>query len=115
MLGRPLDDEETLVRTMTVSGQLHVFQMARRSVLMKLKWDRITDARLDLLKRVLREHSGVLLRAMVKARDSDCTVSKLADKRPAAKVVAAKAALPKAALPKVGAPKAKKKRLAASA
>ncbi len=85
LLGRPADDEETLVRTMTVSGQLHVFQMARRSVLMKLKWDKISDARLDLLKRVLREHSSVLLRAMVKARDSGCTVRKLPNKRPGAR------------------------------
>jgi AcrR family transcriptional regulator len=85
LLGRPADDEETLVRTMTVSGQLHVFQMARRSVLTKLKWDKVTNARLDLLKRILREHSSALLRAMVKVRDSGCTVRKLLDKRPAAR------------------------------
>src|SRR5262249_39618286 len=29
LLGRPSDDEETLVRTMTLSGQLMVFQVAR--------------------------------------------------------------------------------------
>jgi AcrR family transcriptional regulator len=72
LLGRPADDEETLIRTMTLSGQLHVFQTARRSVLARLNWDRIDEGRLDLLKGVIREHTGALLRTMLKARDSGC-------------------------------------------
>ncbi len=66
LLGRPADDEETLIRTMTVSGQLHVFQVARKSVLARLKWDRVDAGRLEALKRILREHSTVLLNSMVK-------------------------------------------------
>jgi TetR/AcrR family transcriptional regulator, regulator of cefoperazone and chloramphenicol sensitivity len=83
LLGRPADDEETLIRTTTLSGQLHVFQIARRSVLRKLNWDAINARRLDLLKRVVGEHARVLLRAMAKARISESAVGKLHGKRPA--------------------------------
>jgi TetR/AcrR family transcriptional regulator, regulator of cefoperazone and chloramphenicol sensitivity len=74
MLGRPPDDEETLIRSMMLSGQMHVFHFARKSVLTKLNWDTIDANRLALLKRVIREHTGALLRAMMKARDSGATV-----------------------------------------
>jgi AcrR family transcriptional regulator len=70
LLGRPADDEETLIRTMCVSGQLHVFQVARKSVLARLNWDRVDAGRLEMLKRTLREHSAVLLDSMVKTRDA---------------------------------------------
>jgi AcrR family transcriptional regulator len=83
LLGRPADDEETVIRTTTVSGQLHVFQVARLSVLARLNWDRVDGGRLELLKRILREHSTVLLHAMVKARDAG---RRLHDKRPHARV-----------------------------
>jgi TetR/AcrR family transcriptional regulator, regulator of cefoperazone and chloramphenicol sensitivity len=82
LLGRPADDEETLIRTMTVSGQLHVFSVARKSVLARLNWDRVDAARLELLKRILREHSTVLLHAMVKDRES---AGRSHEKRPVAR------------------------------
>lgn len=85
LLGRPANDDETLVRATTLSGQLQVFQMARRSVLTKLNWDRIDGQRLELLKRIIREHTSVLLHAMAKSRDSGSTVSKLHGKRPTAR------------------------------
>jgi TetR/AcrR family transcriptional regulator, regulator of cefoperazone and chloramphenicol sensitivity len=85
LLGRPADDEETLIRTMIVSSQAHVLQGARRSLLTKLNWDKIDERRLDLLKRVISEHSRVLLRTMAKARDSGCTVHSLHGKRPASR------------------------------
>ncbi len=83
LIGRPADDDETLIRTMIVSGQLHVFQMARKSVLARLKWDRVDAGRLELLKRIVREHSSVLLHEMVKAREAD---SRLLGKRPASRL-----------------------------
>jgi TetR/AcrR family transcriptional regulator, regulator of cefoperazone and chloramphenicol sensitivity len=83
LLGRPADDEETLIRTMTVSGQLHVFSVARKSVLARLNWDRVDAARLERLKRILREHSIVLMQAMVKARDS---AGRAHGRRPVARV-----------------------------
>jgi AcrR family transcriptional regulator len=71
LLGRPADDEETLIRTMTLSGQLMVFQLARRSVMTKLNWDEVDAGRLALLQKVLREHSESLLRSMIAARVAD--------------------------------------------
>jgi AcrR family transcriptional regulator len=68
--GQPADDEETLIRTMTLSGQLTVFQYAPRSLLARLNWDAVDSARLALLKRVVREQTIALLRWMVAARDS---------------------------------------------
>ena len=69
MLGRPPEDEETLVRTMILSGQLHVFHVARRSLLTKLNWDTVDERRLSLLTHVVREHTSVLLQSMMKIRD----------------------------------------------
>jgi len=83
LLGQSADDEDTLIRTTTVSGQLHVFQVARRSVLARLNWDRVDASRLEILKRILREHTTVLLNAMVKARESGRT---LHGKRPVSRV-----------------------------
>ena len=86
MLGRAPDDEETLVRTMMLSGQLHVFHVARRTLLTKLNWDTVDDRRLNLLTQVVREHAGVLLRSMMKIRDSASTVRPLHGKRPASRI-----------------------------
>ncbi len=83
LLGRPADDEDTLIRTMSVSGQLHVFQVARKSMLARLNWDRVDAGRIESLKRVLREHSTVLLHAMVKARDAG---RRMDGRRPAARL-----------------------------
>ena len=83
LLGRPADDEETLIRTTMVSGQLHVFSVARKSVLARLNWDRVDATRLQLLKRILIEHTAALLQAMVKTRDS---ASRSHGKRPVARV-----------------------------
>ena len=67
--GRPAEDEETLIRTMTLTGQLTVFQCAPRSFLAKLNWDAIDAERLALLKRVVREQTEALLRWMVACRE----------------------------------------------
>jgi TetR/AcrR family transcriptional regulator, regulator of cefoperazone and chloramphenicol sensitivity len=68
LLGRPADDEETLLRTMTLSGQLTVFQCAPRSFLARMNWDAVDVGRLALLKRVIREQTEALLRTMVATR-----------------------------------------------
>ena len=70
------------MRTMILSGQLHVFHVARRSLLTKLNWDTVDERRLNLLARVVREHTGVLLHAMTKARNVGCGVGALRGKRP---------------------------------
>lgn len=68
LLGRPPNDDETLIRTMALNGQLMVFQVARRSVLTKLNWDSINAERLELIKRVVREQTGALLHWMLASR-----------------------------------------------
>lgn len=83
MLGRAPDDEETAIRTMMLSGQMHVFHFARKSVLAKLNWDTIDANRLALLKRVIRENISTLLRGMAQARDSaSSTVQAMHARRP---------------------------------
>lgn len=70
MLGRSPDDEETLLRTILLNGQMHVFHFARQSLLAKLNWDTIDANRLALLQRVIRDHVSALLRSMAETRES---------------------------------------------
>ena len=86
LIGQPPDDEETLVRTMLVSGQLHVFHVARRSLLTKLNWDAIDERRLNLLIHVVSTHTEVLLRSMIKIRSAGNNVRPLHGKRPASRI-----------------------------
>jgi TetR/AcrR family transcriptional regulator, regulator of cefoperazone and chloramphenicol sensitivity len=69
LLGSAPDDEETLIRTMTLTGQLTVFQFAPRSFLARLNWDALDADRLARLKSVVREQTTALLRWMVASRD----------------------------------------------
>lgn len=68
LLRRPPGDDETLIRTMALNGQLMVFQVARRSALTALNWDSITPERLALIKRVIREQTTELLRSLAATR-----------------------------------------------
>jgi TetR/AcrR family transcriptional regulator, regulator of cefoperazone and chloramphenicol sensitivity len=70
LLGRPSGDDETLIRTMALSGQLMVFQMARRSALTALNWDSVNAERLALIKRVIREQTTALLKSLLATRGS---------------------------------------------
>jgi TetR/AcrR family transcriptional regulator, regulator of cefoperazone and chloramphenicol sensitivity len=73
LLGRPGNDEETLIRTMALSGQQLYFQMMRRNALSLLNWDVINADRLELLKRVIGEQTAAILRSMSAARGAACT------------------------------------------
>jgi len=64
LLGKPEIDDEVLIRTMALGGQLLVFQLMRRSALTALGWDAIDGDRLGLIKRVVREQTAALLRAL---------------------------------------------------
>lgn len=70
LLGRPADDDETIIRAAALSGQLSVFQMKRRSMLTLLNWESFDAERLELLKRVIREQTVALLRSMAALRDA---------------------------------------------
>jgi AcrR family transcriptional regulator len=71
LLGRPADDDETLIRTMALNGQLMSFHVMRLSALATLGWDRVDAPRLMLLKRVLREQTSAMLRSLSASRDGD--------------------------------------------
>ena len=88
LVGRPADDEETLLRTTTLGGQLMAFQFARRSVLTKLNWDKVDARRLDLLKKVIREHTSALLWWMTRDRVAGRAGPGTRGKRPASRVKA---------------------------
>jgi TetR/AcrR family transcriptional regulator, regulator of cefoperazone and chloramphenicol sensitivity len=68
LAGLPADDDETLIRTMALSGQLTVFQVYRRSALHSLDWDTVDAERLALLKRVIRQQTEALLRSLTATR-----------------------------------------------
>jgi TetR/AcrR family transcriptional regulator, regulator of cefoperazone and chloramphenicol sensitivity len=68
LLGRPVNDEETQIRMMTLSGQLLFFSMMRRTALTTLNWDTVDADRLALLTRIVKEQTTVLLRSMSAAR-----------------------------------------------
>ena len=70
LLGLPATDDETQIRTMALNGQLTVFQVIRRSALAALNWESVDTTRLQLLQRIIREHTTVLLRSMIAMRDA---------------------------------------------
>lgn len=59
--GRPANDQLTMVRIMTLHGQLMVFHIAHKSTLSSLGWDSITEERLAFLKKTVRAQTRVLI------------------------------------------------------
>lgn len=57
-------DPDSLVRAMCLNGQLLYFHFMRRKALATLHWKRIDAARLDLLKRITREHTMAVLKSL---------------------------------------------------
>ncbi|MFT3907429.1 MAG: CerR family C-terminal domain-containing protein [Steroidobacteraceae bacterium] len=70
LLGRAADDEETVIRTAALQGQLTIFHISRRNVLKTLGWDAINAERLALIKRLIREQTEAMLRSFVQMRDA---------------------------------------------
>jgi len=68
LLGKRAIDDEVLIRTMALSGQLLVFQLMRRSALTALGWDKLDGERLTLIKDVIRGQTVALLRAVAAGR-----------------------------------------------
>jgi TetR/AcrR family transcriptional regulator, regulator of cefoperazone and chloramphenicol sensitivity len=61
--GRPVDDAQTRIRVMSLFGQLMVFHVVQRSVLLSMGWDRIDETRLHLIKSTLRSQAKTLIDA----------------------------------------------------
>jgi AcrR family transcriptional regulator len=60
----PAEDEECIVRSMTLQGQLLPFYFARRSTLSALNWDDISPDRLSFLVRIANEQAAAFLKSM---------------------------------------------------
>lgn len=60
----PASDEECIVRSMTLQGQLLPFYFARRSSLSALNWDDMNAGRLAFIVRIANEQTAVFLRSL---------------------------------------------------
>jgi AcrR family transcriptional regulator len=60
-LGLPADDDECIIRSMTLQGQLLPFYFARRSSLSALNWDDMNPERLSVIVRIANEQAAVFL------------------------------------------------------
>jgi AcrR family transcriptional regulator len=68
LLGRPADDEETLIRTLTLNGPLLVFHTHGRKTLGVLGWDAIDAERLAKLMSIVKQHTVTLLQSMAEMK-----------------------------------------------
>jgi len=64
LLQRPTDDEECLLRVITLNGQLLPFYFARRSTLSALNWDEIDTDRYARLVRIVSEQTEMFLKGL---------------------------------------------------
>jgi AcrR family transcriptional regulator len=71
LTGLPADHEETMVRVLSLSGQLQIFQICRRVALNVLNWDAIDGERQALVTRIVCEQTRELLRALAATRRSN--------------------------------------------
>ncbi|GAB3627354.1 putative HTH-type transcriptional regulator YbiH [Pandoraea terrae] len=67
--GLPLDDPETRLRAMAITGQGMIFRVMPRSVKSSLGWDSIDDARQARIRDLTVEHARDLLRMLAVRRD----------------------------------------------
>jgi AcrR family transcriptional regulator len=68
LMRRSAAAEETLVRTMTLNGQLLMFVFHRRTLLTALGWESFYGERTGLIKRIIRENTEGLLTTMIRRR-----------------------------------------------
>lgn len=70
LTGLPADDPETVVRALTLNGQLLPFHITRRTALRALGWETIDEPRLALLVKIINGQTAALLRQMTAKRAS---------------------------------------------
>jgi AcrR family transcriptional regulator len=70
LLGRAADEEETLIRSLTLNAPLLAFHITGRSSLSALGWDVVDTSRLSKLLAVITEQTVVLLRHMAETKRS---------------------------------------------
>lgn len=82
LLGQPPDEEDTLIRTMALSGPAHAFHVMRRSAFKTLGWETVEGERLEKIRRVVRTQTMQLLEAMIGERvERERAVSPIASTR----------------------------------
>lgn len=59
--GVPENDPLTIMRVLTLHGQIAVFSLAHKSTLSSLGWDCFNEERLDFLKKIVREQTRTLI------------------------------------------------------
>jgi hypothetical protein len=59
--GVPQNDPLTVMRVLTLHGQIAVFSLAHKSTLSSLGWDSLNEERLAFLKKTVREQTRILL------------------------------------------------------
>src|ERR1700677_1182873 len=82
LTGRPADDEEVRLRAVALSGQFQVFHVCRRMALRLLDWDEIDAQRQALVKKVVRDHTRELLRALAARKPLHPRDTVMQSKRP---------------------------------
>jgi TetR/AcrR family transcriptional regulator, regulator of cefoperazone and chloramphenicol sensitivity len=68
LLHIPAGADEARIRAMALNGQLLVFLFLRRSLLTSLDWDGYRGDGIDLIKRIVRENTEGLLKALATTR-----------------------------------------------
>ena len=64
LMGPDASDEECILRSMTLTGQLLPFHLTRTSSLKSLGWDALTPERYAMLMGIVREQTVTLLRGL---------------------------------------------------
>ncbi|PLZ04043.1 DUF1956 domain-containing protein [Burkholderia sp. WAC0059] len=83
--GLPADDPVTLIRLVSLYGQLMLFHISPRSVLKLLGWSEIDSEKAELMKATVCGQTRVLLELWAAGRDADRTRARAAaDSGPAA-------------------------------
>jgi len=61
-MGRDAEDEEALIRALTITGQLVAIHLTRRSMMSALGWESIDARRLDWIVSIVDKQTDELLR-----------------------------------------------------
>ncbi len=69
LLGRQPEEDEILVRTLAILGQIFVFcsKCNNKSARRTMNWDQLDERKVQLIQRVVREHATAILRTAMGA------------------------------------------------
>jgi len=70
LIGRGIDDEVTIIRTLAFNSQGMAFRVLRQPVLRALGWDSIDRERMETVRSILLSQNRLTLEALVRERDA---------------------------------------------